>query len=106
MGHGGARPGAGRPKKGAQKPVEVAGVEVPADMTPLDYMLSVMRDPSATKSRRDRMAQSAAPYVHVRADAVAMGKKEEAASKAQDAASPGNAFAPPPGPPKLVVSNR
>ncbi len=35
-------------------------------LTPLDYMLGVMRDTGADKDRRDRMAQAAAPYLHAR----------------------------------------
>lgn len=33
---------------------------------PLDYMLSVMRDPAADHKRRDAMAKAAAPYLHAR----------------------------------------
>jgi hypothetical protein len=33
---------------------------------PLDYMISVIRDPTATQERRDRMAIAAAPYCHPR----------------------------------------
>ena len=33
-------------------------------LTPLEYMLGVMRDPVADPDRRDRMASSAAPYIH------------------------------------------
>lgn len=35
-------------------------------ITPLDYMLSVLRDPDAAKERRAWAAVSAAPYVHPR----------------------------------------
>jgi hypothetical protein len=35
-------------------------------MTPLDYMLSVMRDEKADRKRRDAMAVAAAPYIHSR----------------------------------------
>lgn len=38
--------------------------------TPLDYMLSVMRDPEAPSPRRDAMATAAAPYVHPKLAAV------------------------------------
>jgi hypothetical protein len=31
---------------------------------PLDYMLTVMRDPKADGKRRDAMAIAAAPYLH------------------------------------------
>src|SRR5258708_29968379 len=33
---------------------------------PLDYMLRVMRDPTASAKRRDEMAKAAAPYLHSR----------------------------------------
>jgi hypothetical protein len=33
-------------------------------LAPLDYMLSVMRDPNAALARRDEMARAAAPYLH------------------------------------------
>ncbi|RFC66583.1 hypothetical protein DYI37_03195 [Fulvimarina endophytica] len=33
-------------------------------MTPLEYMLKVMRSEAADGERRDRMAIAAAPYVH------------------------------------------
>jgi hypothetical protein len=32
--------------------------------TPLDYMLSVMRDPAVEPARRDEMAKLALPYMH------------------------------------------
>ncbi len=35
-------------------------------ITPLEYMLGVMRDCGADKERRDRMAQAAAPYLHAK----------------------------------------
>jgi hypothetical protein len=37
---------------------------------PLDYMLSVMRDPAADQKRRDAMAMAAAPYLHPKLSAV------------------------------------
>ena len=33
-------------------------------ITPLDYMLQVLRDENAPADRRDEMAKSAAPYIH------------------------------------------
>jgi hypothetical protein len=33
-------------------------------ITPLEYMLKVMRNPKASDDRRDDMAKAAAPYVH------------------------------------------
>lgn len=38
--------------------------------SPLDYMLRVMRDPSADHERRDKMAAAAAPYVHPKLSAI------------------------------------
>jgi hypothetical protein len=82
---GGARPGAGRPVRAQQTPPDIAAGAVNADMTPLEYMLAVMRDPTADDLRRDRMAQSAAPYVHVKAADSAIGKKEQADVHARNA---------------------
>jgi hypothetical protein len=42
----------------ARAPAEATGIP------PLDYMLSVMRDPNADAKRRDAMAMAAAPYLH------------------------------------------
>ena len=39
-------------------------------MTPLDYMISVMRDESATRAERMEAAAKAAPYVHPRLSAI------------------------------------
>lgn len=57
-----------------------------ANMTPLDYMLNIMRDEVADKKRRDTMAYWAAPYIHPKADKK-KGKKDERAGKAQKAGS-------------------
>lgn len=65
MKNGGKRRGAGR-KPGVPNKATIARQERVAatGQTPLDYMLEVMRDPRASKSRRDGMAKMAAPYVH------------------------------------------
>lgn len=39
-------------------------------LTPLEYMLKVIRNPKADASRRDDMAKAAAPYVHPKLAAV------------------------------------
>jgi hypothetical protein len=62
MPRGGARPGAGR-KRAPRVKLEPAS---PENETPLEYMLKVMRDGSATPARRDAMAVRALPYVHHR----------------------------------------
>lgn len=65
MARGGKRPGAGR-KAGSPNKVTAARQRAVEEsgLTPLDYMLSVMRDESAKPERRDDMAKAAAPYVH------------------------------------------
>lgn len=65
MARGGKRPGAGR-KAGApnkataerQRAVEESG------LTPLDYMLGIMRDEAKPDDMRFEAAKAAAPYVH------------------------------------------
>ena len=56
-GRGGFRPGAGRPKKGNPPIVEakaeaLSAAPLAADITPLGYMLAVMRDPAASRPVR------------------------------------------------------
>lgn len=84
-------------------PGDVVSEAAQAEMDPLTYMLTVMRDRGADPIRRDRMAIAAAPFVHPRKEPVGQGKKEAAANAAKSAA--GGKFAPA-APPKLVVSNR
>lgn len=102
MPRGGARPGAGRPRK---VPAVYDSGEVPdavnAELTPIEYMMQVMRDQSADASRRDRMAVALAPFVHAKKGE--LGKKDERKNAAKVAAT--GKFAPA-DPPKLVVHNR
>ena len=88
-GRGGFRPGAGRPKKGnppiVEAKAEALSAALTADITPLQYMLGVVRDPTASTSRRDRMAALAAPYCHARASDAAGGKKAMAQTAAATA---------------------
>lgn len=68
---GGKRPGAGRPKGARNKAtVETIAQVKQTGLTPLDYMLSVMRDSSAPTPDRMEAAKSAAPYVHARLTSV------------------------------------
>lgn len=129
MPRGGARPGAGRPKKqpevtkptkkGEPKPtppkVDAEGYkddptwpfgkqqpEPPPDLSklmPLDYLLEVMRDPTEERGRRMQAATLAAPYCHPKKGEA--GKKEEKAAAAKKIAS---RFTPA-APPKLVAAN-
>ena len=93
MPRGGARPGAGRKRKNVTPASVAASVPaaapvvraMPGQMTPLDYMMNVINDPSADETRRDRMAQAAAPYVHPKAADAAPGKKEQREQAARTA---------------------
>jgi DNA-binding ferritin-like protein len=62
---GGARPGAGR-KVGSvtKKTREIAEKAVTLGVTPLEYMLSILRDESMPTESRFEAAKAAAPYVH------------------------------------------
>ena len=116
MARGGYRPGAGRPRKDRSettKKIEAVAKALPEaekapesgaseDISPLDYLLSVVRDEAATKADRFRAAVAAAPYVHAKPEAVAKGKKEQKAEEAEKAAA--GRFAPRRGP-RLAVSN-
>jgi hypothetical protein len=77
--NGGKRPGAGRPPKMPKLD------DRPPEQTPLAYMLSVMNDPKADVTRRDRMATAAAPYVHGRSPDTELGKKQMRQIEAQTA---------------------
>ncbi len=111
MPRGGARPGAGRPKKqpastpktakappapanpaqvdgegyktnpewpfGQERPPEAPKPPDLSELTPLDYLLSVMRDGYEEPGRRMQAAQLAAPYCHA--------KKGEMSAKRQEA---------------------
>src|SRR5215510_2890974 len=70
-GHGGKRPGAGRPKGAASRANEQVRQEAAATgELPLAYMLRIMRDPSEPVGRRDEMAKAAAPFCHSRLSSV------------------------------------
>lgn len=70
---GGARPGAGRkPGVANRRTAEQAARASKTGITPLDYLLGVMR--GQTNKPRDRLAAAvaAAPYVHSKLSAVAL----------------------------------
>ncbi len=78
------RVGAGRPPKGDLSMADAMERAKAAGITPLEYMLAIINDPEADDSRRDRMAQAAAPYVHPKAgEAGPQGKKAERAEHAK-----------------------
>ena len=118
MPRGGARIGAGRPKKGecrvkiprakvvvtsglpALQPA-ASGVAEPVTVkSPLQYMLDVMNDLEADERLRSQMAVAAAPYMHAKKGEG--GKKDEQANKAKAAAA-GGRFKAAAAPLKLVA---
>jgi len=70
--------------------------EMPADIGPKDYFLTLMRDPRVSAERRDRAAQVAIGYVDVKPGEAAkkVGVKEQRLLDAADAVKPGNKYAP------------
>jgi hypothetical protein len=84
MAHGGYRVGSGRPRK--EKKIvkwEPENIEALKDgLTPLEYMLAVMRDENVEAHRRDRMAVAATPFCHARISDNTVGKKERAVQAA------------------------
>lgn len=71
--HGGARKGAGR-KKGAAsaKTRKIADKAADEGLTPLEYLLGVMRNEETPAPVRLDAAKAAAPFIHPRLSAVAM----------------------------------
>ncbi len=67
MPRGGARPGAGRPKGAMNKASAAREAEIKASgLTPLQYMLNILRDETASKQDRMWAAEKAAAFVHPR----------------------------------------
>jgi hypothetical protein len=61
----------GRQKGSRNRATEEARAAAEATGTlPLDYMLTVMRDPVVDHKRRDAMAMAAAPYLHPKLSSV------------------------------------
>lgn len=94
---GGYRPGAGRPKgaktkskKKADTVMEINAGAASENMTPLEFMLKIMRDPTEDEDRRARMAIAACPFCHARKGE--RSGKEDKANRAKTARS--GKFAP------------
>jgi hypothetical protein len=70
MARGGKRDNAGRKKGSVSEPtrlrVAVAEQALRSGLTPLDYMLSILRDESRDEKDRFAAAKEAAPYLHPR----------------------------------------
>lgn len=79
---GGRRAGAGRPLGAATKKTrEIANAAAASGITPLEYMIGVMRDASTDLAVRLDAAKSAAPYIHPRLSSVDLGNKDDKAFK-------------------------
>ncbi len=73
IGRGGKRAKVGRPAGAATKKTrEIADRAAAEGITPLEYMLKVMRNPKADVERRDDMAKAAARFVHPTLSAIAI----------------------------------
>lgn len=71
MAGGGKREGAGRPKGKPNKANFARQAKIAAEgITPLDYMLEVLRAEDKTHAERMDAAKAAAPYVHPKLAAV------------------------------------
>jgi hypothetical protein len=71
MARGGSRKGAGR-KQGAPTRLNQAAREqaLATGISPLDFMLTMLRDPKLPQAERFEAAKAAAPYVHARLAAI------------------------------------
>jgi hypothetical protein len=98
MASGGYRAGAGRPRKPdyelsrprRTKPTVTTVntmVEYTGDLTPMDYCLQVMNDPTQCAERRDRFCIALLPYFHTKLGDI--GKKEQSTKAARVAGKHG-----------------
>lgn len=71
MARGGARPGAGR-KAGSitTRTREIAEAALGEGLSPLAYMLSILRDEKKPEAMRFEAAKAAAPFVHAKLAAI------------------------------------
>ena len=76
-------PGNPQPKPRPRLPADVVTAAELQGITPLEYMLQVMRNPKTSARRRDRMAVTAARYLHPRPGDV--GKKHQQDEAADNA---------------------
>lgn len=83
---GGARPGAGR-KKGTpnKRTAAVTKAVEESGLTPLEYMLSVMRNETNDPRERLSAAEKAAPYVHAKLSSVELNAKVAVHEESLDA---------------------
>lgn len=104
-GRGGARPGAGRPRGATTKKTrEIADKAVAAGLSPLEYMLNLMRSQAPEGADGETMlkhmalqfeaAKAAAPYVHPRLTAIAHTGENGGPIKTEDVTAPRPRLAP------------
>jgi hypothetical protein len=89
MPRGGARPGAGRPRKPAAPVLEIAATDAP--LTPMALLEGVMLDVRQDLALRVACARALLPYRHARV--AALGAKAQREAEALDAER-GTAWAP------------
>lgn len=71
-------PGAGRPKGAANKATALREKAIAASgLTPLAYMIQLMRDETQEQPVRLDAAKAAAPFVHPRLNAIAVNQSSE-----------------------------
>ena len=77
-GRGGKREGAGRPAGALNKRTEenISAMEA-SGLSPLDYLLQVMRDETGELGARLEAAKAAAPYVHPKLSSIQFNGKLE-----------------------------
>ena len=75
--NGGARPGSGR-KRGSpnKKTAALQQAVTESGLTPLDYMLSVLRNEAGEPRERLNAANMAAPYIHAKLSSVELSGKD------------------------------
>lgn len=77
MPRGGERPGAGRPAGSKNKKTrETATAAAAAGLSPVEYLLSVMRNRRKPEAQRMEAAKAAAPYCHPRLQALTIDMKD------------------------------
>ena len=77
MSRGGARPGAGR-KKGstALRSRQIIQAELDKGASPIEFLISVFRDPTVPLKERMQAAKDVAPYMHPKLSAVEAPAKD------------------------------
>ena len=66
MAKGGKRPGAGRPKGSKNTLTPAVQAAIDAGVGPIEFLLTIMRDPNQSDARRQQAARDVAPYLHAK----------------------------------------